>query len=85
MHALLPKSGQRKSGLKAKVRVQLAPDPFTKLLNYQISLRDSHFRGDALGHKGLNHVAFLYVIEVLEINTALHSVAHFAGIVFEAL
>src|SRR5579864_2210405 len=48
-------------------------------------LRDSHFRRDALGNKGLNHVALLYVIEVLEVDTAFHAIAYFAGIVFEAL
>ena len=57
----------------------------SKLLIYRFVLRDAHFRGDALGHKSLNHIAFLNVIEVLEIDTAFHAVAHFARIVFEAL
>src|SRR6478672_5478341 len=71
------------AGRDKKVWVRLAPNPITRLLNYQFVLRDAHLRSDALGHKGLNHVAFLYVIEVLEVNTALHAVADFAGIVLK--
>jgi hypothetical protein len=79
-----------KCNWRQKVRVRLAPNPitkFTKLPDYQFvfALGDSHLCGDALGYKRFNHVAFLYVIEVLEINTALHAVANFAGVVFEAL
>jgi hypothetical protein len=60
----------------------------TQLQNYQItqlptSLSDTHLRSDPLRHESLNHVALLYVIEVLQINAALHAVAYFAGIVFE--
>src|SRR5205807_3121876 len=40
---------------------------------------------DALGHEGFNDIAFLYVIEVADADTALHAVADIAGIVLEAL
>src|SRR6266852_2815134 len=56
----------------------------TKLLNYQF-LSDSHFGSDALGDKGFNHVAFLHVVIVLDVDTALHAVTHFAGIILEPL
>src|SRR5580765_3642085 len=65
-----------------KLQKMSAPRPASEDTD---ALRNSHLRCDALGHEGLNHVALLYVIEVLEVDTALHAVAHFAGIVFEAL
>src|SRR5262249_50248015 len=57
----------------------------TNLPNYQIVLRHSDLRCDALGDKRFDHVAFLYVIEVGDVDAAFHAVAHLAGVVFEAL
>jgi hypothetical protein len=70
--------------LAEKEWVRLTPNPLT---HYQItnSLSDTHLRGDTFSHKGLNHITLLYVIEVLEVDAALHAVADFAGIVFKAL
>src|SRR6476646_9165305 len=59
----------------------------THLPNYSITnfVSDSHFRGDAFGHEGLNHVSFFHVIEIGDVDAAFHAIAHFAGVVFKAL
>src|SRR5882672_1391829 len=78
---------QQLSNLEGRNARMTTVPAFTHLPNYPItnSLRDTHLRGNALGHKSFNHIALLYVIEVLEIDTALHAIADFAGIVFKAL
>jgi len=46
-------------------------------------LRD-HFGGDSLGHESLDHIAHFDVAVVGNRDAALHAVADFAGIIFEA-
>ena len=69
---------QWRCGALAKLYCQrLTRGPATALCNY--------FRRDALGHECLDHVANLDVGVVGDRDSAFHAVAHFAGIIFEAL
>src|SRR5262249_56535562 len=47
--------------------------------------RHANLGCNSLRHKGLNDVTFLDIIRITDVDPAFHAIAHFAGIVFEAL
>src|SRR5581483_2635878 len=51
----------------------------------QIALHYPYLRRYLFRHESFNHIALLYIVEIGDIDAALHAVANFAGIVFEAL
>src|SRR5579862_4843826 len=51
---------------------------------YFSRLSGAQFDGDALGGEGFDHIAHLHVTVIRDRDTALHAVAHFAGVVLEA-